>query len=385
MELTKKNLIIVGGIILALLLGIVLLSKKPTQTGQTNPNPTGRDFNEIEEEKKVITPTPTTVIVKITPTKAVTPTLTQTPTPTNTPAPTSKPTRTPTRRPTATPTPDTSIKSTGVSLNITELHLEKDSSYQVLFRVEPNDTTDKSVTWSSSNGNVATVNNDGKITAKSSGEAVVMAKTSNNKTNFVRVFVFEKPSQSATSTPVPKISIYPTRIFLNYSTAEVKKGEYLQLRANLEPINVTDFSTKWTSSNASIAIVDIKGRVTAKSLGNVVITGKTVNGLEDKVDITVIENDRDSLKSSSNLVVYPTKITLSPPSISLNVGNIYQMSLKIEPSNVTKRNITWESSSPDVVIVDPAGVITANSPGKATITAKTDNGIIETSTISVLF
>ena len=120
-------------------------------------------------------------------------------------------------------------------------------------------------------------------------------------------------------------------------------------------------------------------------MGNVVITGKTVNGLEDKVDITVIENDRDSLKSSSNLVVYPTKITLSPPSISLNVGNIYQMSLKIEPSNVTKRNITWESSSPDIVIVNPAGVITANSPGKATITAKTDYGIIETSTISVLF
>lgn len=384
MEFNKKNLIIVGAIILALLIGILLLNKKPKQIGQINPNPTGRDFNEIEEGKKVTpteTPTPIPTIIKITPTNTPIPTLTPTPTS----IPTSRPTRVPTRRPTATPTPDNSIKATGVSLSTTELYLETGVSYQVSYRVEPNNTTDKTVTWSSSDGNIATVDNNGKITAKSLGETIITAKTSNNKATRIKVFVVNKQNQNPTSTPVPKISIYPTRIFLNYSSAEVKKGETLQLRANLEPINVTDYSTKWSSSNADVAIVDIRGKVTAKSIGNVTITGKTINGLEDKVEITVIENDRNSLKSLPNSVILPTKITLSPPSISLNIGNVYQMSLIFEPSNVTNRNITWESSSPDIVTVNPAGVITANSPGKATITAKTDNGIIQTSTISVLF
>lgn len=155
MELTKKNLLIVGGIIILLLLAIVLLGKKPKSKTLPQTAPSTLDFNtvEVKEEKEEIvlvnTPSPiSNQIITIptanpSPTHSPTPTLIATPFPTRKPTPTTIPTRKPTRIPTATPTPDNSIKATGVSLNVIELNLEINQSFQILSRVEPNDTTDK--------------------------------------------------------------------------------------------------------------------------------------------------------------------------------------------------------------------------------------------------
>lgn len=201
MELSKRNLIIVGGIILALVLGIILLGRKPTPkpiTVQTTPN---RDFDVVKDNQEVVvfnTPTPIPTL-KLSPTltPTLTPTLIPTLNPTNIPTriPTIKiiPTRRPTRKPTATPTPDNSIKATGVSLNTTDLNLRVNQSFQVLSRVEPDDTTNKSLTWSSSDGNIATVDTNGKITAKNSGESIITARTSNNKTTIIKLTVNNNP------------------------------------------------------------------------------------------------------------------------------------------------------------------------------------------------
>jgi len=311
-ELSKKNLIIVSGIILALILGIVLLGKKPTpKPTVTKQDPNNRDFNVVEKKEEVVvfnTPTPTpTLISTPTPTliPILTPTLTPTPTPilipTITPTTTIKliPTREPTRRPIATsrpiatPTPDNSIKATGVSLSTTQLNLGINQSHQVLSRVEPNDTTDKSVFWSSSKGNIATVDANGNITANALGDAIITAKTNNDKSTIVRVTVSNNPDPTSTPTvtptPIVKIKIYPKSIILNYTSLSLKVNDKKQLRVTLTPKIVSDYSIIWSSSNSNVVDITIRGRVTAKSPGTAIITAKTVNGIVATSNITVLE------------------------------------------------------------------------------------------------
>lgn len=377
MELSKRNLIIVGGIILVLILGIILLGKKPTKKVVTNQNPTGKDFNVVENKEEVVmfnTPTPTPLVI-LTPTK--TPSSTPTLTPTLTPTPTIKviPTNQPTRIPTATPTPDNSIKATGVSLNVTELNLRVNQSFQILSRVEPNNTTDKLLNWSSSDGRVVIVDNDGKVTTKSTGNSIITAKTSNGKTTIVKVNVSDNPDP--TTTPVVKVSIYPENINLNYETVELIVGQREQLRLNINPIDVTDFSTTWSSSNGNVAVVSIWGMVTTKSPGTATITARTINGLTDTAIITVIE-------ASSFTEIHPTKLTITPSKVSIKLKKTYKISAKIEPVNATNKKIIWSSKNTSIATVNSQGVVTGKKIGKTTITAKTANGLSKSSTITII-
>ena len=69
-----------------------------------------------------------------------------------------------------------------------------------------------------------------------------------------------------------------------------------------------------------------------------------------------------------------TKITLSPASPKLKVGQTQAMTVVIEPQTATNRNVTWKSSEPDVATVDTNGTVTAKAAGKATITATAADG-----------
>ena len=69
------------------------------------------------------------------------------------------------------------VSVTGVTLNKTSLTLNKGASETLTATVSPSNATNKSVTWSSSNTSVATVDSNGKVTAVSAGTATVTVKT----------------------------------------------------------------------------------------------------------------------------------------------------------------------------------------------------------------
>ena len=77
---------------------------------------------------------------------------------------------------------------TSVSLNKTALTLDVGKSYTLTKTVSPSNAV-TSYTWSSSNTSVATVDSNGKVTAKASGTATIMVKTSNGKTANCKVTV----------------------------------------------------------------------------------------------------------------------------------------------------------------------------------------------------
>src|SRR6218665_2200296 len=124
--------------------------------------------------------------------------------------------------------------------------------------VTPENAADKSVTWTSSDANIAAVADDGTVTGKSLGTAVIKATSNSNP----------EKSDHCTVT-VTTVAVEGVAIPL---TATVEVNLTVKLTPTVTPENATDKSLKWTSSNNDIVAVADDGTVTGKSLGTAVIT-----------------------------------------------------------------------------------------------------------------
>ena len=169
---------------------------------------------------------------------------------------------------TATVTVKVTIPVTSVKLSKTSVTIGKGKSVTVKATINPSNATTKTVTWSTSNKKIATVKN-GKITAKAVGTTYITAKCG-GKTAKVKVTVKN----------------LPTKVKLNKSTATLKKGKSLTLKAVVTPTKNAITTLTWSSSNKNIATVK-NGKVTAKKTGTVTITVKTVNGKKATCKIKV--------------------------------------------------------------------------------------------------
>ena len=130
------------------------------------------------------------------------------------------------------------------------------------------------LTWTSSNTNVATVTSSGKVTAKSAGTANITVKTDNGKTATCNVTVSAK---SVTSVSIP-------------SNLSMEVGETYTLTPTITPSDATTSYT-WSSDNNSVAEVSQTGVVTAKDAGTANITVKTDNGKTATCKVTVKAKD----------------------------------------------------------------------------------------------
>ncbi len=161
---------------------------------------------------------------------------------------------------------DIVVKVTSVTLNKTMLTLTEGGSETITATIEPQDATNKTVTWRSSNLAIATVDNKGKVTAIKKGDATITVTTKDgNKTATCKVSV------------TPKV-IAVTDVNLNKTTMHKVVGESEQLTATIIPQNATNKNVKWTSSDNTIASVDNTGMVTAIKEGNTAITVTTEDG-----------------------------------------------------------------------------------------------------------
>lgn len=164
----------------------------------------------------------------------------------------------------------------------------------------PSNTTQKGVTWKSSDDTIATVNSSGYITVKKSGTVTITA-TSMYNSSLVDSFT-ANCSVSQTQIPV-------TSLFVTGSTSG-KIGETIQLTATVQPANATNKSVTWQSSNEAIATVDSSGLVTLKAEGNVTITATSVSetSISNTISIAVTAS---SSATGSAVEVYNAYLTAS--------------------------------------------------------------------------
>ncbi len=166
------------------------------------------------------------------------------------------------------------VDPTGITLNKTALTITEGKTSALTATIAPDNATNKTVTWTSSNTSVATVSG-GTVTAIAPGTATITAKTSNNLTATCSVTVQE-------DTTIVK----PTGITLDKSTLTITKGNTAALTATVAPSNATNKTVTWTTSDSSVATVS-GGTVTAVAAGTATITASTFNGKTAKCNVTV--------------------------------------------------------------------------------------------------
>ena len=224
-------------------------------------------------------------------------------------------------------------------------------TYQLVPEIDPSNATDKTLSFSSSDPSVASVDESGLITAHRAGSATITAKALSGKKDTIKITV---------SQPITELS-------LNYSSASVDKGQKLTLSTQYLPADATEKTITWTSSDKSIASVS-KGTVTARKAGRCVITATAESGIYVSCEVTVTQP--------------VTEVTL-PSKMTLPCGEAYLLVPEIKPSNATDKTLSFSSSDPAVASVDESGLITAHRAGSATITAKALSGKKDTIKITV--
>ncbi|MDE7281349.1 MAG: Ig-like domain-containing protein, partial [Ruminiclostridium sp.] len=225
-----------------------------------------------------------------------------------------------------------------ITLDKTTAKLNKGDTLELTATVKPDDATDKTVTWTSSDEKVASVDENGKVTAVGAGKATITA-TAGTKSAYCEITV---------TVPV-------TGITLDKPELSLEKGESAELTAIVEPDDATDKTITWTSSNAAVAVVDENGKVTAIGGGKAAITAKA----GDKTAVCEV-----------TVTVPVTGITLDKTELSLEKGESAELTATVEPEDATDKTVTWTSSDETVAVVDENGKVTAVAAGTATIIAK---------------
>jgi uncharacterized protein YjdB len=236
------------------------------------------------------------------------------------------------------------IEVASVSLSKTELSLTEGDSATITATVTPDNATDKTVTWSSSDPGVATVDG-GKVTAIREGTATVTARAG-DKTATCMVSVARRVI------PVESVE-------LDRSELSLVEGDSYTLTATVHPSDATDKTITWTSSNPDVASVD-GGVVSANKEGSATITAKA----GDKTATCRL--------SVARRVIPVESVELDRNELSLVEGDSYTLTATVHPDEATDKTITWTSSNPDVASVD-GGVVSARKEGSVTITAKAGN------------
>ena len=138
----------------------------------------------------------------------------------------------------------------------------------------PSECEQESVTWTSSNKNVATIDEYGTITFLKAGTTIITVTSQNGLTDTCTVTVENKPN--------------PTSIMIAHSDSLTGyPGEKISLWVEYLPVNCIEETITWSSNNTAVATVGSDGKVTLVGTGTAVITAKSQSGLTDTCEVIV--------------------------------------------------------------------------------------------------
>ncbi len=145
-----------------------------------------------------------------------------------------------------------------VSIDKTNVTLLKEEKTKLTATVSPDTAKNKKVKWTSNNTNVATVSDNGEVTAKGVGTAVITATTEDRK-------------KTATAT----INVKDITITLDRNETNLVIGNKAKIEYTITPENIANKEVSWKSSNTAIATVDANGIITGIKEGTATITATT--------------------------------------------------------------------------------------------------------------
>lgn len=213
-------------------------------------------------------------------------------------------------------------------------------------KVYPEAASDQKIKWTSSNSNIASVDEEGNVTANMLGEATITATSNSNNTVY------------KTCKVTVKESVLLTEILLNRNSATLGVGDSTPLSVYFTPANATTKTVTWETSDPSVATVNSSGKVFGISEGTAIITASANDGSGKKAVCVV---------SVSTIVA--SAVVLNKQTLALIEDETEQLKATIYPTNVSNSGIVWSSNNDKVAVVDADGVVTGTGGGSAVITA----------------
>lgn len=247
---------------------------------------------------------------------------------------------------------------TAVTVSTDSLELEAGETATVTATVTPSYATNPNIRWTTSNPNVATVEN-GVITAVNAGEAIISVVTEDGG--------FSDEVAVTVTKDVPVEEIYT-----NAGVVRLAKGDTNTVKYFILPTDATETDVIWECDNIDVATV-YNGVITAKGAGTATVTVKSVDGVHSASVLVIVNNG----------IVDVTGVALNKSVIDLELTQNAELKAIVMPSNASDKTVTWTSSNESVAKVTN-GVVIAVAEGTATITATTaDGSFTATCTVNV--
>lgn len=227
------------------------------------------------------------------------------------------------------------VYPTSVTLSEAEKTVLIGDEFDLIATVHPDNVTDKTITWETTDENICVVDQNGHVTAVGLGECWILANC---------------PAKSG----LCKVTVKPVEVFaISINKNDPTIGGFIGNKITLDvivlPVDATDKSLTWSVEDPEILSVDENGVVTLLSLGGTYVRATANNGVFAERYISVYPR-------------LPQTFSISPENISLNVGESFTFTVNMTPDNIDDRTIRWYSSEPEKVSIDENGTVTALTP-----------------------
>ena len=167
------------------------------------------------------------------------------------------------------------VRASAIELSESEKTVFVGDTFTITATVKPEDAFNRTVTWSSSDPSIATVDENGTVTAIAKGEAIITAESADGVKAECKVTVEKKVAA----------------IELSESEKTVFVGDTFTITATVKPEDAFNRTVTWSSSDPSIATVDENGTVTAIAKGEAIITAESADGVKAECKVTVEKKD----------------------------------------------------------------------------------------------
>ncbi|PDP71315.1 hypothetical protein CLI85_05160 [Tannerella forsythia] len=218
----------------------------------------------------------------------------------------------------------------------------------------------------------ATLTDKASYTITGLGGSITIINPALDKGYDVNVEVIDEAGSSAwyneENVKLASATVAVTGVTVAPAALTLEVGQTGALTATVAPATATNKAVTWTSSAPAIATVDASGTVKGIATGTATITVKTADGGKTATCAVTV-------KEAAAPAVKVTGITLNYSSITVN-GDLERVQLiaTVAPATATDQSLTWTSSDASVASVDGAGLVTIRKKGKATVTAKANDG-----------
>ena len=259
----------------------------------------------------------------------------------------------------STPEEPTKVAVTGVSLDPPSLtlYMGGNESETLTATVKPEEA-EQTVTWKSSDPDVANVDDSGYVTAQSQGNATITVTSTYDD------------SKSATC----QVNVFPTVQWVADSITSI--ADPVKGATQIVLPNVPDGFTRSIASSSNESVIDIKGNITPPTVNTIVTLTLRIAREYDDTEANTIGLNVTVPAKEVEVIKKVTQVTISSSNTTVRMGKTLKMDAIVKPTDAADKSLTWSvtNGTGRAKINSATGLLTPEKVGKVTVKATANDG-----------